>query len=236
MDEQPTNSLGTLNQPVLPERVGPPLLHDLAPDFTARTTMGERSLSGYRGRWLLFFSHPADFTPVCTSEFVALARAHERFEALGCDLLALSVDSLFSHLAWVRSIHVQFAIEIPFPIVEDPSMAIARAYGMISPRAPDAAMVRAVFVIDPEGIIRAITWYPMTTGRNVEELLRLLAALQVTDAYDVSTPEGWQPGQDVLLAPPLIASDAINATEGGGDWYFRLGPADGSPRKRERKK
>lgn len=206
------------------ERIGPPLLHDPAPEFRARTTMGERALSGYRGKWLLLFSHPADFTPVCTSEFVSFARAADRFRALECELLALSVDSLFSHLAWVRSIREQFGVEIPFPIVEDPSMAIARAYGMISPRAPDAAMVRAVFAIDPEGVIRAITWYPMTTGRNVEELLRLVAALQVADAHDVSTPEGWQPGEDVILAPPLTAEEAYQRHETGTDWYYRTGP------------
>lgn len=219
----------------LGERTGPPLLHDPAPEFRARTTMGERALSGYRGKWLLLFSHPADFTPVCTSEFVAFARAADRFRALDCELLALSVDSLFSHLAWVRSIREQFGVEIPFPIVEDPSMAIARAYGMISPRAPDAAMVRAVFAIDPDGVIRAITWYPMTTGRNVEELLRLVAALQVTDAHDVSTPEGWQSGEDVILAPPLTAEEAYQGHEAGTDWYYRTGPlpeAGKRPRRR----
>lgn len=205
------------------ERMGPPLLHDPAPEFRARTTMGERTLSGYRGQWLLLFSHPADFTPVCTSEFVAFARAAESFRKLGCELLALSVDSLFSHLAWVRSIRDQFGVEIQFPIIEDPSMAIARAYGMISPRAPDASMVRAVFVIDPDGIIRAITWYPMTTGRNVEELIRLVAALQTADAHGVSTPEGWQPGQDVILPPPLTADDAYQRHDAGTDWYYRLG-------------
>lgn len=214
------------------ERVGPPLLHDPAPEFRARTTTGERALSSYRGKWLLLFSHPADFTPVCTSEFVAFARAADRFRALECELLALSVDSLFSHLAWVRSIREQFGVEIPFPIIEDPSMAIARAYGMISPRAPDAAMVRAAFVIDPEGIIRAITWYPMTTGRNVEELLRLVAALQTADAHDVSTPEGWQPGQDVILAPPLTAEEAYRQRETGTDWYFRTGPLPGGGKRR----
>ena len=131
---------------------------------------------------------------------------------LGCALLALSVDSLFSHFAWIRSIHAQFGVKVPFPIIEDPSMAIARAYGMIAPQAPDAAMVRAVFVIDPEGIIRAITWYPMTTGRNVEELLRLLAALQVSDAHDVSTPEGWRPGDAVIL-PPELTPEAVFAPQ-----------------------
>lgn len=202
----------------------PPLLHDPAPEFQARTTMGERCLSGYRGRWLLLFSHPADFTPVCTSEFIAFAKASDRFAALECELLALSVDSLFSHLAWIRSIRAQFGIAISFPIIEDPSMAIARAYGMISMRSPDSAMVRAAFVIDPEGIVRAISWYPMTTGRNVDELLRVIAALQVTDMYDVSTPEAWQPGQDVILPLSMQAGDPGHAYDQGSDWYYQTTP------------
>lgn len=208
------------------ERPWPPMLHDVAPGFTARTTMGERSLSDYRGKWLILFSHPADFTPVCTSEFVAFTRAAESFEALHCELLALSVDSLYSHLAWIRSIREQFGVAVPFPIIEDPSMAIARAYGMVAPNAPDASLVRAAFVIDPDGLIRALSWYPMTTGRNVAELLRLVAALQVADAHDVSTPEGWQPGQDVILHPPMTAVSALEIPRcDGTEWYYRTGPA-----------
>ena len=218
-----------MSEPISAERTGPPLLHDPAPDFHARTTMGDRSLSGYRGQWLLLFSHPADFTPVCTSEFVAFARAADRFTALNCALLALSVDSLFSHLAWIRSIHAQFDVVVPFPIIEDPSMAIAQAYGMISPRARDSAMVRAIFVIDPGGIIRAISWYPMTTGRSVAELLRLVAALQMTDRQGVSTPEGWQPGGDVILPPPMTASEALEAGGTGSDWYYRTIAPDALP-------
>lgn len=213
-------------------RPWPPMLHDKAPDFSARTTMGDRALSGYRGKWVLLFSHPADFTPVCTSEFVAFANAADDFSALGCELLALSVDSLFSHLAWIRSIREQFDVVVPFPIIEDPSMAIARAYGMLAPNAPDAALVRAVFVIDPEGMIRALSWYPMTTGRNVAELLRLVAALRMTDRHDVSTPEGWQPGQDVILHPPLTAEAALQFPAGGaGDWYYRIGKPPAGRRK-----
>ena len=215
-----------MSDPSLPERIGPPLLHDPAPEFHARTTMGDRSLSDYRGQWLLLFSHPADFTPVCTSEFVAFAKAAEHFAAIHCSLLALSVDSLFSHLAWIRSIHAQFDVVVPFPIIEDPSMAIAQAYGMISPRARDSAMVRAIFVIDPNGIIRAISWYPMTTGRSVAELFRLVTALQTTDSLGVSTPEGWQPGQDVILPPPITVSDAFAAVAGDGEWYYRTASPD----------
>ena len=179
-------------------------LGDEAPDFLARTTHGEIRLSGYRRRWLVFFSHPADFTPVCTTEFVALARAAERFAALDCALLGLSVDSLYAHLAWVRSIREAYGVTIPFPIVEDPSMAIGRAYGMVDEAAPDAATVRASYVIDPQGIIRAITWYPHNVGRSVEEMLRLVAALQAAAEGKALAPEGWQPGQR-LLAPPAAA-------------------------------
>jgi len=205
----------------LKERAGPPLLYDAAPDFRARTTLGERSISGYHGKWLLFFSHPADFTPVCTSEFVALASMADRFHSIGCELLALSVDSLFSHSAWIRSIREQFGVEITFPIIEDPSMSIARAYGMIDRRASDSALVRAAFVIDPQGTIRAITWYPMTTGRNMSELLRLVTALQTTDTFEVSTPENWQPGDDVLLPPPRTPEGIYKKYEQGTDWYFK---------------
>lgn len=213
-------------------RTGPPLLHDPAPVFHARTTMGDRSLADYRGQWLLLFSHPADFTPVCTSEFIAFAQAASHFEALGCALLALSVDSLFSHIAWIRSIRAQFGVAVPFPIIEDPSMAIARAYGMIAPNAPDASMVRAAFVIDPTGIIRAISWYPMSTGRNVEELLRLIAALQTTDAHGVATPAGWHPGDDVILPEPLTAEHALTTHEQGADWYYRIGPLPQADRRK----
>jgi alkyl hydroperoxide reductase subunit AhpC len=139
---------------------------------------------------------------VCTSEFVAFSKAHDRFQALGCDLLALSVDSLFSHIAWVRSIRERFGVTVPFPITEDPSMAIAAAYGMIHPDAADSSTVRATFVIDPDGLIRAMVWYPMSTGRSVEEILRLVEALQTSDREAVSTPEGWRHGDPVIEPPP----------------------------------
>src|SRR5258706_14680155 len=136
--------------------------------------MGQRSIDDYRERWLVFFSHPADFTPVCTCEFVAFSNAYDRFQALCCDLLALSVDSLYSHIAWVRSIHERFGVTVPFPITEDPSMAIAAPYGMIHPDAADSSTVRASFVIDPDGLIRAMARYPMSTGRSAEKLLGLV--------------------------------------------------------------
>lgn len=200
----------------------PPIIGDGAPNFRARTTMGVRTLSAYRGRWLVFFSHPADFTPVCTSEFIAFARAFDDFQAQECDLLALSVDSLSSHLAWQQSIEQRFGVRVPFPIVEDPAMGIARAYGMLPAAATSTATVRTTFVIDPEGIVRALIAYPLTVGRSVDEILRLVQALQASDANDVSTPEGWQPGEPTLMNPPLT-SDEIGAC--GTDWYYRLGDA-----------
>lgn len=195
-----------------------------APRFSTRTTMGDRSLDDYRGRWLVFFSHPADFTPVCTSEFVAFSNLHPEFRKLGCDLLALSVDSLFSHIAWARSIKERFGVSVPFPITEDPSMAIAAAYGMIHPDARDASTVRATFVIDPEGIIRAMIWYPMSTGRSVAEIVRLVQALQTADEQTASTPEGWRPGDDLIEPAPLtIEEAAVDAAPADApDWYYRV--------------
>lgn len=195
-----------------------------APRFITRTTMGERSIDGYRGRWLVLFSHPADFTPVCTSEFVSFSKVYPKFQELGCDLLALSVDSLFSHVAWVRSIRERFNVVVPFPIAEDPSMAIAKAYGMIHPGAADSSTVRATFVIDPDGLIRALIWYPMSTGRRVDEIIRLVSALQVTDSDAVSTPEGWMPGDDVIDAAPLSIEESDAAPESSKvhDWYYRV--------------
>jgi len=196
-------------------------LGDPAPNFVARTTMGQVSLSDYRGRWLLLFSHPADFTPVCTTEFVALSKAADRFAKLDCALLAVSVDSLYSHLAWVRAIRANFGVTVSFPIVEDPSMVVGRAYGMIADAADDAGTMRSTFFIDPAGIIRAITCYPATVGRSVDEILRVIAALQRVDAEDIVTPEGWQPGEAVLL-PPEIHQDAMLASEGDATWFHRI--------------
>ena len=199
----------------------PARIDDAAPDFVARTTRGEVQLSAFRGRWLMFFSHPADFTPVCTSEFVALESARSRFEDLNCSLLGLSVDSLYAHIAWVKDIEARFDVKISFPIVEDISMAISRAYGMIHESSATTAAVRSVFFIDPEGVIRALLHYPMNIGRSVEELLRVLQALQLTDDAQLATPEGWQPGDDAVLPPPLDISEADkrSSTEGRA-WYL----------------
>ncbi|MEN3974351.1 peroxiredoxin [Emcibacter sp. SYSU 3D8] len=200
------------------EQAGPLRIGMAAPGFSARTTMGDVTLSDYQGRWLVFFSHPADFTPVCTTEFVALANAREQFLALDCDLLGLSVDSLYSHLAWTRAIRDLFGVTVPFPVVEDPSMAVARAYGMVDENARDSASIRASYFIDPGGIIRALTWYPHNVGRSVAEMLRMVAALQRAEGDRVLTPEGWQPGQPVLLPP----ATSLAAGDGSKDWFCRL--------------
>lgn len=195
-----------------PTQPRPLRIGDIAPDFRARTTMGDKSLSDYRGQWLLFFSHPADFTPVCTTEFVALAKASEDFKKAGCALLGLSVDSLYSHLAWIRAIKEHFGTDIDFPIVEDPSMAVGRAYGMIDDLAVDSTAVRSTYFIDPQGIVRAITSYPHNVGRNVAEMLRLLQALQVVSDGSNVAPENWQPGQ-LLLKSPAASLESMDQTD-----------------------
>ncbi len=203
--------------------VAMPQLNRPAPDFKARTTHGPRTLADYRGRWLILFSHPSDFTPVCTTEFIAFARAHGEFQARDCDLLGLSVDSVFSHLAWVRSIEEKFGVVIPFPIIEDLSMAVAHAYGMIQPGASDTSAVRAAFCIDPEGILKAMVYYPMSNGRSVAEFLRLLDAMQTSQQHQVATPEAWMPGDPVIVPPPKTVEELATRLKSGYDcvdWYF----------------
>ncbi len=195
-------------------------LNDKAPGFTARSTAGEVSLSSYHGRWLLFFSHPADFTSVCTSEFIALSRAQEKFGRLNCDLLGLSVDSLYSHVAWLRDIERSFGVKVTFPLIEDSSMVIARAYGMLDASSENSGTVRATYVIDPDGFIRAIVWYPMNVGRSVEELLRLVEALQTSQRECALTPEGWHPG-DALVEPAAVSMEDAEQTADGQSWYYR---------------
>ena len=200
-----------------------PGLNEPAPDFSVKTTQGPRKLQDYRGKWLILFSHPADFTPVCTSEIVAFSRAHSRFKALGCELLGLSIDSNFAHLAWIRNIRDNFGVDVPFPIIEDLSMRVAHDYGMVQSGASDTSTVRAAFFIDPESMVRAMVYYPMSNGRSVEEFLRMLAAMQTADRHCVATPEGWQPGDNVLVPPPATIADADTRAAAGYeyvDWYF----------------
>ena len=200
-----------------------PRLNERAPDFNAPTTAGQKSLSDYEGKWLILFSHPADFTPVCTTEFMAFAKRQQDFAALNTELLGLSIDSHYAHIAWIRSIKDNFNVDINFPIIADLSMEVARAYGMVQPGVSDTSAVRATFVIDPKGILRAMVYYPMPNGRSVDEFLRLIQALQTSDAHGVATPEAWQPGDKVIVPPPATTEATKNrASEGYEtiDWYF----------------
>jgi len=201
-----------------------PRLNEPAPAFDAPTTHGNKKLEDSRGTWLVLFSHPADFTPVCTTEFMAFAKRHEEFQAINTELLGLSIDSHYSHVAWVRNIKEKFGVDIPFPIIADLSMDVARAYGMIHPGAADTSAVRATFIIDPEGILRAMVYYPMSNGRSIDEFVRLVKAMQTSDANGIATPEAWQPGDKVIVPPPATVEDAAaraaNEEYECTDWYF----------------
>lgn len=200
-----------------------PHLNEPAPAFNAKTTHGDRSLADYEGKWLILFSHPADFTPVCTTEFIGFQKHADTFRGMNCELLGLSIDSLYSHLAWTQSIKEKFGVEISFPIIEDIKMDVARAYGMVHPGAADTQAVRATFFIDPKGILRAMVYYPMSNGRSIDEFVRLLQAMQTSDQNAIATPEGWVPGNDVIVPPPKTAEAlAKRASEGYKtvDWYY----------------
>lgn len=201
---------------------------DTPPDFEARSTIGPVKLSSYRGRWLILFSHPADFTPVCTTEFVELSKNAGEFKKRDCELMALSVDSLFSHFAWLRMIKDRFDTEVRFPIVEDPTLVIGRAFGMVAPGDNDSATVRTTFVIDPQGIIRAMTCYPANVGRSTPEMLRMLDALQAVDAKNCLAPANWQAGE-ALLQMPTHDLDEVYQSAHETAWFLREMPqASGS--------
>ncbi|CCW34401.1 peroxiredoxin [Chthonomonas calidirosea] len=202
-----------------------PRLNEPAPDFTAESTQGPITLSSFRGKWVVLFSHPADFTPVCTTELVEFARRYEEFKEINTQLIGLSVDSVYAHLAWVRNMEENFGVKIPYPMIADLNTNVAQLYGMIHPGASSTATVRAVFVIDDKGILRAMIYYPLTTGRNVDEILRLVKALQTTDAYKVSTPVNWKPGDEVIVPAPTTLEGVekrLSQEEGVEvkDWYF----------------
>ncbi|HFB67830.1 MAG TPA: peroxiredoxin [Calditrichae bacterium] len=201
-----------------------PRINEPAPQFTAKTTHGELSLSDFKGKWVILFSHPADFTPVCTTEFLGFAKLYDEFKKRNAQVIGLSIDSIYSHIAWVRNIKEKFGVEIPFPIIADLDMKVAKAYGMIHPGASDTSAVRAVFIIDPNQVLRAMVYYPLTNGRSIEEILRVLEALQTTDKYGVATPENWHPGEPVIVPPPQTADDAEKRVKEEGleivDWYF----------------
>ncbi|MGB7980143.1 MAG: peroxiredoxin [Candidatus Nanopelagicales bacterium] len=210
-----------------------PRIGDPAPAFTAVTTQGEINFpSDYSGRWVILFSHPADFTPVCTTEFMTFATLEDQFSALNTALVGLSIDGLFSHIAWLRTIKEKITfrdmtdVEVTFPLIEDISMKVAGLYGMIMPGEDTTKAVRAVFVIDPKGTIRTIIYYPLSLGRNFDELLRVVKALQVADAFSVATPADWRPGEPVIVPPPGscgVAKDRMEGAEDGVtcvDWFF----------------
>lgn len=201
-----------------------PRLGEPAPAFVAETTQGILHLSDFLGTWLVLFSHPADFTPVCTTEFMAFAAIHERLRALNCELLGLSIDSVFSHIAWVRNIEEKTGTSIAFPVIADLDRAVATAYGMVMPGESATEASRCVFVIDDKGVVRAMICYPLTTGRNTEEIVRLVVALQTADAHKVATPANWKPGEKVIAPPPRTAEDAAARVADGSlecvDWYF----------------
>jgi peroxiredoxin (alkyl hydroperoxide reductase subunit C) len=200
-----------------------PVLGEPAPDFEAVTTHGPLKLSSLKGKWVVLFSHPADFTPVCTTEFMAFANIHDELKSLNVQLIGLSVDSISAHLAWVHAIKEKMGVEIPFPIIEDLTMKVSKKYGMIHAGQSSTAAVRAVFFIDDKGIMRAMIYYPLQNGRFMPEIIRMIKALQTTDKFKVSTPANWQPGDKVVVPPPKTTAEMEKRpTEGYEckDWYL----------------
>ncbi|HOU16228.1 MAG TPA: peroxiredoxin [Anaerolineae bacterium] len=212
--------------------VSMPRIGDKAPAFKAVTTQGEINFpEQYAGHWVILFSHPADFTPVCTSEFITFATLEQKFAEVNCKLVGLSVDGLYSHIAWLRTIKEKIEykgmknVEVRFPLIEDITMEVARKYGMIQPGESSTKAVRAVFVIDPKGVIRAIIYYPLSLGRNFDELYRVVVALQTADAFSIATPADWRPGDDVIVSPAGSCGVAQARMEGKEDmeckdWFF----------------
>ena len=210
-----------------------PRIGDKAPSFTAKTTQGDINYpDDYLGKWSILFSHPADFTPVCTSEFMTFASMQDEFDALNCQLVGLSVDGLYSHIAWLRTIKEKIEykgmknVEVTFPLIEDISMNVASKYGMISPKESATQAVRAVFFVDPKGIIRTIVYYPLSLGRNFDELKRILIGLQTADEFGVALPADWRPGDDVIVPTAGscgVAQQRMDSKEEDVtcyDWFF----------------
>jgi peroxiredoxin (alkyl hydroperoxide reductase subunit C) len=213
-------------------QISMPRIGDAAPEFKAITTQGDINFpADYKESWVILFSHPADFTPVCTSEFMAFATLENKFAQANCKLVGLSVDGLYSHIAWLRTIKDKIEykgmknVEVNFPLIEDITMEIAKQYGMIQPGESNTKAVRAVFVIDPKGIIRTIIYYPLSLGRNFDELYRVIIALQTADAFNVATPADWRPGDEVIVPTAGSCGTAKERMEGKGDmkcydWFF----------------
>lgn len=180
-----------------------PRIGDQAPDFKANTTHGQMQFSEYnKDSWVILFSHPADFTPVCTTEMSGFAVRSEEFKELNTKLLGLSIDSIHAHVAWVNNVKKNTGVLFNFPIIADIDMKVAKLYGMLQPNESDTAAVRAVFIIDPTGKIRLIMYYPLNVGRNMDEIIRVLKALQISDEHKVALPLNWQPGEKVIVPPP----------------------------------
>ncbi len=210
-----------------------PRIGDPAPTFTANTTQGAINFPGdFAGKWVIFFSHPADFTPVCTSEFITFASMRAQFAEYNTELVGLSVDGLYSHIAWLRTIREKITyrdmkhVDVTFPLVDDITMEVAQRYGMIMPGEDSTKAVRAVFVVDPKGVIRAIIYYPLSLGRNFDELLRVIKALQTADHFEVATPADWRPGDPVIVPPAGSCGTAAERMSGQAeglhceDWFF----------------
>lgn len=209
-----------------------PAIGEPAPEFEADTTQGKIHLSDFKGKWVVLFSHPADFTPVCTTEFMTFATMADDLKKLNCELVGLSIDSIYSHIAWLRTIKEKISyrgmkdVEVTFPLIADLKMEVAKKYGMLQPSASDTKAVRAVFLIDPSGTIRAMLYYPLSNGRNMEEIKRLLIAMQTSDEHNVATPANWQPGDDVIVPPPGSCGTAKERVESHGadvtcyDWFI----------------
>ena len=204
-----------------------PRINEPAPDFNAKSTHGMIQLSDYtaKGKWVLLFSHPADFTPVCTTEFIEFARRHDDFEKRNVQPIGVSIDSVYSHIAWVRNIEQNFKVQVKFPLIADLDQKVAQAFGMVHEAVSDTATVRAVFFIDPKGMIRALLYYPLSLGRNIDEIFRVFDALQTADKNACATPANWKPG-DAVIVPAPITKDAADERAKGGDgldvtdWYF----------------
>lgn len=205
-----------------------PLIGDNAPEFKAVTTQGEINFpSDYKGKWVILFSHPADFTPVCTTEFMTFASMMDDFDKLNVQLVGLSVDSLYAHIAWLRKIQeLEWNglknINVTFPLIEDIRMEVAKKYGMIQPNQSNTQAVRAVFIIDPKGIIRTILYYPLSTGRNFDEIKRIVIALQKADSEGVATPADWRPGDDVIIPTAGSCGTAKERMESKDDNMYCL--------------
>ncbi len=200
-----------------------PRLDSQVPDFEAMTTHGVLRLSDFKGSWVILFSHPADFTPVCTTEFMAFAEIAPELKKRKVELLGLSIDSAFSHVAWMRNIKEKFGVNIGFPVIADSTRKVASLYGMIHPEDSTTETSRCVFIIDSKGVIRTMIYYPLSTGRNMDEIMRVIEALQTSDQHGVATPANWRPGDSVIVPPPQTVESAEQRVKEGyecTDWYF----------------